>query len=534
MPNNNGVTILDISRYNSPSSDNSLGFCLPMFEGIFLISCESASYIDMPPYYGDDISLGFWESLNLDFGAPTSVVSIVCIGSSLTAGYGGGGIDWPQVWSSFTGHYIINKGVSGETSTQLLARFNSDVISLNPDYCVIEVGNTDAYSGVPLQTCKDNISAMINLCVANNIQPRIVHYIQRDNQMELSISSGAFPSYNKSYIVQYLEDIWTYIQNLGYPCILLNEATDVDENNADMNYFYNTANDYVHPNASGYSRWAKDIWLNFIDISSSHDDDNLVYTLHDNWKYKYYYSQKKFVILDAGGNTVIEKSNVINISQFPIDFSVHKSHQFEIIIRESSSDSFFYIPAVLVKKIYGESPIINSDRTFVINNSYLYNSVNGFSNGLCTNYQRIEQIYDDSFMKSVINPVYKIFKQPEIHGVQGSIDSIFMDKCSPTSQVYEDNFMPFYAIKKQITFKSCMLKYSLLLAIMGLTMFPMLEPILRNDETQNNRPLYEPWLIWGVMKYLGNHEFGGPFYPWDDEDTPNIDVLDGISPNWSY
>ena len=69
---------------------------------------------------------------------------------------------------------------------------------------------------------------------------------------------------------------------------------------------------------------------------------------------------------------------------------------------------------------------------------------------------------------------------------------------------------------------------------MGLTMFPMLEPILRANETQNNRPVYEPWLIWGVYKFLGNHEYGGPGYPWDDEDTPDIDVLNDLSPNWSY
>ena len=138
-------------------------------------------------------------------------------------------------------------------------------------------------------------------------------------------------------------------------------------------------------------------------------------------------------------------------------------------------------------------------------------------------------------MEYSFNPSYELVKYPStIGGTQGHIGIDFVNKAIPSSQVYEDNFIPIYAVKVPVTFKACMLQYRWVLGILGLTMFPMLEPILRPEEEQNNRPVYEPWLIWGVFKFLGNHEYGGPYYPWDDEDTPNIDVLDGVSPNWSY
>lgn len=51
--------------------------------------------------------------------------TIVCWGNSLTAGSGGGGVTYPSELSIISGNYTYNNGISGETSTQIKARFLS-------------------------------------------------------------------------------------------------------------------------------------------------------------------------------------------------------------------------------------------------------------------------------------------------------------------------------------------------------------------------------------------------------------------------
>ena len=68
---------------------------------------------------------------------------IVCIGNSLTVcgGKGGRYTDWLGEW--LKGHTIINKGVNGDTLAQGRARFERDVLALNADVVVIELGAND-------------------------------------------------------------------------------------------------------------------------------------------------------------------------------------------------------------------------------------------------------------------------------------------------------------------------------------------------------------------------------------------------------
>ena len=36
-------------------------------------------------------------------------------------------------------------------------------------------------------------------------------------------------------------------------------------------------------------------------------------------------------------------------------------------------------------------------------------------------------------------------------------------------------------------------------------MYPELQGMVRPQSSNNNRPVYEPWLIWGVLKYIWLH-----------------------------
>ena len=67
---------------------------------------------------------------------------------------------------------------------------------------------------------------------------------------------------------------------------------------------------------------------------------------------------------------------------------------------------------------------------------------------------------------------------------------------------------------------------TLLYMQLGIGLYPALMPVERIDETQNNRPIYEPWLIWGFYKFLWNKKTDDK-----DEDLP-IPLFD-LSPSWA-
>ena len=56
----------------------------------------------------------------------TAGTHIAAWGDSLTYGYGGGGTTFPAELSSLSGYTVYNGGVSGNTSSQILTRFNAD------------------------------------------------------------------------------------------------------------------------------------------------------------------------------------------------------------------------------------------------------------------------------------------------------------------------------------------------------------------------------------------------------------------------
>ncbi|MCG9793465.1 GDSL-type esterase/lipase family protein [Flavobacterium algicola] len=92
---------------------------------------------------------------------------IVFIGDSIT-----------EFWSKeqpdfFSRKEYINRGISGQTSPQLLLRFRADVIQLKPRAVVILAGGNDIAGNTGKSTLKmimDNIVSMVELAKANKIE----------------------------------------------------------------------------------------------------------------------------------------------------------------------------------------------------------------------------------------------------------------------------------------------------------------------------------------------------------------------------
>jgi lysophospholipase L1-like esterase len=92
---------------------------------------------------------------------------VVFMGDSITAGWG------RSFDTLFPGKPYIGRGISSETTQQMLIRFRPDVIALQPKVVVILAGTNDIAGNTGRSTqemIQDNISSMIDLAQVNHIR----------------------------------------------------------------------------------------------------------------------------------------------------------------------------------------------------------------------------------------------------------------------------------------------------------------------------------------------------------------------------
>ncbi len=90
---------------------------------------------------------------------------VVFMGDSITQGW--------HLDQSFPGKPYINRGISGQTSPQMLLRFRQDVIHLQPRVVVILAGTNDIAGNTGPETpeqMEDNLASMADLATANHIK----------------------------------------------------------------------------------------------------------------------------------------------------------------------------------------------------------------------------------------------------------------------------------------------------------------------------------------------------------------------------
>ena len=95
-------------------------------------------------------------------------ISTVFYGNSITEG-------WYKLRPDFfRSHGFVGRGISGQTSSEMLVRFRQDVIDLHPKNVVILCGTNDVAQNngaIALEHVMDNIQSMCQLAKANNIRP---------------------------------------------------------------------------------------------------------------------------------------------------------------------------------------------------------------------------------------------------------------------------------------------------------------------------------------------------------------------------
>lgn len=116
---------------------------------------------------------------------------ILAFGDSLTAGYGATpDTSYPSVLDRSISQKVINAGISGETTTRGLARFQQVLDEYQPDLVILMEGGNDILRNQDLSVTKRNLSKMIETARSRQIQVILIAVPQRS----LTLAAPAFYS----------------------------------------------------------------------------------------------------------------------------------------------------------------------------------------------------------------------------------------------------------------------------------------------------------------------------------------------------
>lgn len=166
---------------------------------------------------------------------------VVFMGNSITEGWK---IEDP---SFFTTNNYIDRGISGQTSPQMLLRFRADVINLEPEVVVILAGINDIAENngpISLRQSMENIKSMAELAEANKIKVILCSVLPAN---KFPWRPQILPA-DKVIALNTL--IKNYCSEKQIPYVDYYSAMVDGEKGLDKQY----SNDAVHPTLAGYKK----------------------------------------------------------------------------------------------------------------------------------------------------------------------------------------------------------------------------------------------------------------------------------------
>lgn len=182
-------------------------------------------------------------------------MKIVCIGDSLTYGYGVHSNEcWVELLHKSLNIEIINKGVNGDTTTGILSRSYKDVLELKPSHAILMAGTNDILLNYSIDNIVDNMCLLLKEIKDNKIVPILA--LQPPIAAELAkIYWDEYINYNNAN-----EHLFEYTQTMkAFAC--KNNITIIDFYNTfiKLNYMLNLYSDGIHPNSEGHKLMFKTI-----------------------------------------------------------------------------------------------------------------------------------------------------------------------------------------------------------------------------------------------------------------------------------
>ena len=184
-------------------------------------------------------NLSKYKNANTQLDSLETNYRIVFMGNSIT-----------ELWTTISPSFFdnknyVNRGISGQTTPQMLIRFRQDVINLNPFAVVILAGINDIAQNTgpsTIQMIKNNIISMIELANSNKIHVILCSVLPAEKfpWFPEILPAQKVVDLNKE-LIEYADK--NNILYVDYFSLMVNE---------NMGMKKELTNDGVHPNKKGY------------------------------------------------------------------------------------------------------------------------------------------------------------------------------------------------------------------------------------------------------------------------------------------
>ncbi len=164
---------------------------------------------------------------------------VVFMGNSITEGWS------THDPSFFQNKSFINRGISGQTTPQMLIRFRQDVVDLKPNVVVILAGINDIAGNTgpsSLKMIADNIRSMVEIALVNDIKVILCSVLPAK---EFSWSPEVKPAHK---VIDLNKMIRVFAEEKKVHYVDYFQAMVDSQNGLKSEYTY----DGVHPNKAGY------------------------------------------------------------------------------------------------------------------------------------------------------------------------------------------------------------------------------------------------------------------------------------------
>ena len=184
----------------------------------------------------DRDQLGFYGERNRLVPAPSPTKPrVIFLGDSITE-------DW-RLNEYFQNKDYINRGISGQITSQLLGRMRSDVLQLKPAAIIVQAGINDFGYGIAMDTIQGNFQMIADLARANGIKVILASMLpmRRDYDSDVNKKVRVMNDWLNALSKQRGYTFCDYASFVG---------------GSDGRMLKDLSNEGKHPNAAGYRQLA--------------------------------------------------------------------------------------------------------------------------------------------------------------------------------------------------------------------------------------------------------------------------------------
>ena len=182
-----------------------------------------------------------YEQENAVLKSQKTTPNVVFMGDSITEGW------FSTDPEFFKKNNFVGRGISGQTTSQMLLRFRQDVINLKPKKVVILAGTNDIAENtgpISLDKVFENIVSMAELAKANQIKVILCSVLPA---YDFGWKKGMKPA---DKVIALNKMIKEYAQKNGIPYVDYHSEMKDNRNGLDKIY----TNDEIHPTSGGYEK----------------------------------------------------------------------------------------------------------------------------------------------------------------------------------------------------------------------------------------------------------------------------------------